>query len=560
MMKIINTEIGKQKEHILTFKNPLKHKSIRFISKLIRGNKDEDLWEKHKSDSSSLDKEAQNIVNISRKWQITPQAFEIKPRKQRKVRIIYLPDDIEKEDRIGVEFASQDLGVFQYECLGKGCLPTPMKPILLFARLDQDHHFNIEYVNPFSESVEINLELKEDDSENSFFALKYPYRRKFKVAEFDTILIPLIFSPQKFGKFYCDLIISIGKNLKWVYPVQMETECNMGVLWNTGKIRTRSNCEMQKQLSFFLEGVVNIDNHFSNLSLYPETNQNKDKKEKSNEAHFDDRLREKLKEETNFMVPKFERLSKMKKQSLNRKENDLSVNKHKSVLSFIKPQTQISNMDEISEATFETENLSEIPIPEENPDMTLLQPENLSFEISVTDENYEDSVRENWLQARYLQSDSNRPGEVSFLFNFHPKKPFTSTAWFYIILRTGGRWKFKLLLESTEPKFYDTLNIITSLNLKKGVQFKMFNHQKASTFKAYFKEDSDSGFNVSPTQGVLQPLEKNGTMFTVTFLPLEYGKTKKAKLVIESKDQYYLLLVNGKFQKYNPPKKLMSRI
>ena len=186
-----------------------------------------------------------------------------------------------------------------------------------------------------------------------------------------------------------------------------------------------------------------------------------------------------------------------------------------------------------------------------------LENENISFEVSVQDKMYESLIQKEWLKARFLQREKSNPGEVSFLFDFHPKKPFKSAATFTVILKSGGRWKFRIFLEATEPKYYDTLNIVTSLNLKKGIQFKVFNQDKSvkSSFKAYFKENSDSGFEVSPHNGYLYPINKDGTLFTVTFLPLEYGKTKKAKLVIETASDYFLFLVKGKFQKYNPPKK-----
>lgn len=194
--------------------------------------------------------------------------------------------------------------------------------------------------------------------------------------------------------------------------------------------------------------------------------------------------------------------------------------------------------------------------------LEILDNDNINFEVSVQDKKYEKLVVNEWLKPRFLQKDTSNPGQVWFLFEFHPKKPFTSQAVFTVILKSGGRWKFKILLDSTEPRYYDTLNIVTSLNQKKGLQFKVYNQNKSAqaSFKAYFKEDSDSGFEVMPKTGKLYPIEKDGTLFTVTFLPLEYGKTKKAKLVIETMSEYFLFLIKGKFQKYNPPKKKIKDV
>ena len=120
----MDVEIGKQKEHFLTFKNPFKAgKSVKFTSKWVFAEKGEDLWKKKTTTEVTISEKDQKNMNLTRKWHVTPASFEIQPKKHKKVQIIYSPDDIEKQDRIGIEFFSEDLGLFQYECQGKGCFP-----------------------------------------------------------------------------------------------------------------------------------------------------------------------------------------------------------------------------------------------------------------------------------------------------------------------------------------------------------------------------------------------------------------------------------------------------
>lgn len=46
-----------------------------------------------------------------------------------------------------------------------------------------------------------------------------------------------------------------------------------------------------------------------------------------------------------------------------------------------------------------------------------------------------------------------------------------------------------------------------------------------------------------------------GTNFFVSFTPVEYGKEKRGKLVIETADMYWSYFVRGSLPKYIPPSK-----
>lgn len=43
-------------------------------------------------------------------------------------------------------------------------------------------------------------------------------------------------------------------------------------------------------------------------------------------------------------------------------------------------------------------------------------------------------------------------------------------------------------------------------------------------------------------------------MFNVTFTPVEYGKMKVGKLIIQTATRYWSFRVEGTFPKYEPPK------
>lgn len=255
-LPIINAEIGKEKEYILTFKNPLKNRSIKFNSKWIRAEKGEDLWaKKDLPDEKNLLKMQLATTNY-RKWQIIPSSFEISARKQKKIRLVYLPDDIEKEDRIGVHFFSEDLGLFEYECYGKGCLPTVADTLVLQAPLNESFNFGVPFKNPFSEEVKVFFKLEQNANEPNLFSMKNTERHNMVIPGFEERKIPMVFQSNIFGKFDCTFIISIGENLKWVFPIRIETECDMTVKWGVGKVYTRSDQPIQQKLGFYLHGII----------------------------------------------------------------------------------------------------------------------------------------------------------------------------------------------------------------------------------------------------------------------------------------------------------------
>jgi len=62
-------------------------------------------------------------------------------------------------------------------------------------------------------------------------------------------------------------------------------------------------------------------------------------------------------------------------------------------------------------------------------------------------------------------------------------RPFKSQVELVITRELGGRWIFKILLESTEPDEDDIINIYSPLNRTSSVSFKLANRFKNfSTF------------------------------------------------------------------------------
>merc|ERR1711990_421720 len=106
-------------------------------------------------------------------------------------------------------------------------------------------------------------------------------------------------------------------------------------------------------------------------------------------------------------------------------------------------------------------------------------------------------------------------------------KPFQSLIDLHITRPSGGRWKFRISLKASIPDADDEITIRSPLNRTATVQFKLTNRvKKWADFKAKFTPESDSEFNVEPKFGRLQPHGKDGTTFSLSYTPIEYGKEK----------------------------------
>lgn len=179
------------------------------------------------------------------------------------------------------------------------------------------------------------------------------------------------------------------------------------------------------------------------------------------------------------------------------------------------------------------------------------------FEYSFKINHKESTNIEKWLKVKPVRNKLSNPDEeVEFSFNFLPHKPFKTIIEFILSKPSGGRWKFKIGLTATHPDYFDVLNIVSQLNVRKTIQFRLFNSDKKvpSPYLAYYTQDSDSEFMVNPPKGILEPAINDGTIIEVSYLPTQYGKAKTGTLIIETEQNLWRFLVKGMFEKYIPPK------
>ena len=154
------------------------------------------------------------------------------------------------------------------------------------------------------------------------------------------------------------------------------------------------------------------------------------------------------------------------------------------------------------------------------------------------------------LNSNEIQNLSKLPLDIKF----YPLRPFKTDIEFVLRKKSGGQWIYNIILESTEPDPDDIIYIKSSLNKQAFVAFKLQNiFTKDAKFVAYFSHDSSSEFSVTPREGTLDQSGRDGTQFVVCYLPVEYGKIKIGKLIIETDEVQWIFEVRGSHLDYKPP-------
>ena len=137
---------------------------------------------------------------------------------------------------------------------------------------------------------------------------------------------------------------------------------------------------------------------------------------------------------------------------------------------------------------------------------------------------------------------------------FYPLRPFKTEIEFILRKKSGGQWIYNILLDSGPPDPDDIIHIKSSIGMQSFVTFRLQNvFTKDARFTAYFTHESSSEFSVTPKEGILDQNGREGTQFVICYLPVEYGKIKIAKLIVETDEVQWLFEVRGSHLEYKPP-------
>ena len=118
-----------------------------------------------------------------------------------------------------------------------------------------------------------------------------------------------------------------------------------------------------------------------------------------------------------------------------------------------------------------------------------------------------------------------------------------------------------IVLEAGEPQPDDVIVIEAPIHKTAQVQFKLCNaFDEDAPFQAYFSSESATVFNVTPGHGVLTRAGTAGTLFTVSYTPVEYGKPVKGRLIVLTEEMQWSYEVRGQHPHYEAPNPMHTKV
>ncbi|KAL0021413.1 hypothetical protein WJX79_003538 [Trebouxia sp. C0005] len=144
---------------------------------------------------------------------------------------------------------------------------------------------------------------------------------------------------------------------------------------------------------------------------------------------------------------------------------------------------------------------------------------------------------------------------------FEPQKTVSAKVEMVVEKSTGGRWRFELRLEATQPDVDGTVIIQAAPGQSALGPVMLYSPtDQPEPFTCHFTHDSSISFDVSPSEGVL-PVRPTAAQaapqapIMVKYFAKGYGKTQIGKLVILTEDQQWTYIIRGEQPTYQPPDK-----
>ncbi|EFJ49198.1 hypothetical protein VOLCADRAFT_90100 [Volvox carteri f. nagariensis] len=143
---------------------------------------------------------------------------------------------------------------------------------------------------------------------------------------------------------------------------------------------------------------------------------------------------------------------------------------------------------------------------------------------------------------------------------FAPQRMLPPTSLELVINKsTGGRWRFEMQLQATEPDLDGTLTIEAAVGATSYVPLRLYSSSnEPQPFTASFPSDTPLVFNVVPSKGLLPPMPRPGEPepeppLQVSYNCREFGKVVRGRLHVQTSDMHYSYELRGRMPTYVPP-------
>ena len=171
------------------------------------------------------------------------------------------------------------------------------------------------------------------------------------------------------------------------------------------------------------------------------------------------------------------------------------------------------------------------------------------------------ALSEQTLSMEALDSSLSCSRPLRFKARFAPQRVLSTSCDFVIAKASGGRWRFEVQLEASEPELDGIISIEALVAHTETAYFKLASPSaKPCKFTAAFTADSPLEFSIAPATGVMPAAgvdpstgEPRSTAFAVSFTPKEYGAMAVGRVVIQTAEVEWLFEVRGARPQYVPP-------
>ncbi|KAG2493472.1 hypothetical protein HYH03_008289 [Edaphochlamys debaryana] len=155
---------------------------------------------------------------------------------------------------------------------------------------------------------------------------------------------------------------------------------------------------------------------------------------------------------------------------------------------------------------------------------------------------------------------SRADAPLRYVVCFAPQRMLPPTSLELVINKsTGGRWRFEMQLQATEPDLDGTLTIEAAVGATSAVPLRLYAAgSEPQPFTTHFPSDTPMVFNVVPSKGLLPPAPKPGEpepepALLVSYNCREFGKVVRGRLYVQTSDMQYSYELRGRMPTYVPP-------
>ncbi|PNW70067.1 hypothetical protein CHLRE_17g704300v5 [Chlamydomonas reinhardtii] len=143
---------------------------------------------------------------------------------------------------------------------------------------------------------------------------------------------------------------------------------------------------------------------------------------------------------------------------------------------------------------------------------------------------------------------------------FAPQRMLPPTSLELVINKsTGGRWRFEMQLQATEPDLDGVLTIEAAVGATSYIPLRLYaSGSEPQPFTASFPNDTPMVFHVIPAKGLLPPAPKPGEPepeppLQVSYSCREFGKVVRGRLYVQTSDMQFSYELRGRMPTYVPP-------